>query len=219
MRPFRSATAARTLLAVSMMFASCAFCTSSVMAARPLMREIESCSFSPSITSATCVRYTGPPPCCATTMRPNCTGSLILPSTRTIDSVTPRDRRPAGTSWLASRIALITWSTPMPSAVSASGLICTRIWRVTRPLTLMRATPGRFSSALTIVWSVSEVSSRRPTVSDITASETTGWLLSWSARTTSGSFTSFGKPGRTVAILSRTSWIAWLTLVERRNST
>jgi len=96
----------------------------------------------------------------------------------------------------------------MPSAVSASGLIWIRICRVTRPFTFTRATPGRFSSDLTMVWSVSEVSSRRPTVSDMTASCTTGWLLSWSARTTSGSFTSLGKAGRTVAILSRTSWIA-----------
>jgi hypothetical protein len=46
-------------------------------------------------------------------------GSLILPSTRTTASVCPRVRRPAGTSWLASRIACTTWSTPMPSAVSA----------------------------------------------------------------------------------------------------
>ena len=62
---------------------------------------------------------------------------------------------------------MITWSTPMPSAVSAFGLICTSTCRVTRPLTSMRATPGRFSSALTIVWSVSEVSSRRPVVGDM----------------------------------------------------
>ena len=38
-------------------------------------------------------------------------------------SLCPRVRRPAGTSWFAARIAFITWSTPMPSAVTALGLI------------------------------------------------------------------------------------------------
>jgi hypothetical protein len=38
------------------MFASCAFWMSSVIAGRPLTRDIESGSFSPSTTSATCVR-------------------------------------------------------------------------------------------------------------------------------------------------------------------
>ena len=126
--------------------------------------------------------------------------------------------RPAGTSWFAARIALITWSTPMPSAVTALGLIWTRICRVTRPLTSMRATPGTFSSALTIVWSVSDVRSRRLIVGDSTASETTGCEFSWSARRTSGSFTSRGKPGRTCPILSRTSCIAFVMSVDIRNS-
>jgi len=108
MRPLSSATAAFTFSAVSMMLASCAFCTSSEIAGRPLMREIESWSFSPSITSATWFMYTGPPPCCATMIRPNCAGSLILPSMRTTESVTPRVRRPAGTSWLAFCTAVIT---------------------------------------------------------------------------------------------------------------
>ena len=71
---------------------------------------------------------------------------------------------------------------------------------------------------MTIVWSVSEVSSRRPTVFDSTASETTGCWFSVSARITSGSLTSRGKPGRTSAILSRTSWIARATSVSSRNS-
>ncbi len=100
------------------------------------------------MTSATCDRYTGPPPCCATMMRLNCSGSLILPSTRTTESLWPRVRRPAGTSWLAFWIAWITWSTPIPRAVSAFGLIWISTWRVTRPLTSTRATPGWFSKRL-----------------------------------------------------------------------
>ncbi len=40
-------------------------------------------------------------------MRPNCAGSLILPSTRTIESLAPCVMRPAGTSWLAARMAVI----------------------------------------------------------------------------------------------------------------
>ena len=107
----------------------------------------------------------------------------------------------------------------MPSAVSAEGLIWMRICRVTRPLTLTRATPGMFSSALTMVWSVSEVSSRRSTVGDNTASDTVGSLSSICSRTISDSLTSRGKPGRTAAILSRTSWIARVASVPRRNST
>ena len=138
---------------------------------------------------------------------------------RTIVSLCPRDSRPAGTSWLAARIAFITWSSPMPSAVSALGLICTRICRVTLPCTSMRATPGTFSRPLTIVWSVRDVSSRRPVACDITASDTTGSSLSVSARTTSGSFASRGKPGRTAATLSRTSCIARIMSVSSRNST
>src|SRR5690349_17254825 len=152
-------------------------------------------------------------------MRPNCAGSLTLPSTRTTESLEPFVMRPAGTSWFASRIALITWSTPRPSAVSASGLIWTRICRATRPLTSMRATPGRFSSALTIVWSVSDVSSRRPVASDVTASVTTGWLFSFSTRITCGSLTSRGNVGRIGAMRSRTSCIACATLVVSRTST
>ena len=150
--------------------------------------------------------------------RPNCAGSLILPSTRTIASLAPCVIRPAGTSWLAARIAVTTWSMPIPSAVSAFARICTRICRVTRPLTSMRATPGTFSRPLTIVWSVSEVSSRRPIVGDSTAIETTGCWFSRSARITSGSLTSRGKPGRTCAILSRTSCIARIISVPIRNS-
>ncbi len=71
----------------------------------------------------------------------------------------------------------------------------------------MRATPGRFSSALTTIWSVSEVSSRSSLVFDITASDTTGCWFSFSMRITSGSFTSRGNDGRIKASLSRTSWI------------
>ena len=41
---------------VSTMLASCDFWMSSVIDGRPLIREIESRSFSPSITSATCDR-------------------------------------------------------------------------------------------------------------------------------------------------------------------
>ena len=89
---------------------------------------------------------------------------------------------------------------------------------MTRPLTSICATPGRFSNALTIVWSVSEVSSRRPTDGDSTASETTGCSFSLSARITSGSLTSRGKLGRTIAILSRTSCIARVMSVSSRNS-
>ena len=55
-------------------------------------------------------------------------------------------------------------------------------------------------------------------VGDSTASETTGCWFSWSARMTSGSFTSLGKPGFTAAILSRTSCNARLTSVARPNS-
>ena len=62
------------------------------------------------------------------------------------------------------------------------------------------------------------MSSRRPVVVDITASDTTGSWFSVSARTTSGSFASFGKPGRTSATLSRTSCIARIMSVSRRNS-
>ncbi len=138
---------------------------------------------------------------------------------RTTASLWPRVRRPAGTSWLALWIAWITWSTPTPSAVTALGLIWMRISRVTRPLTSTRATPGWFSSALTIVWSVSDVSSLSSVACDSTASDTTGWLFSFSMRLTSGSLTSRGNEGRTTAILSRTSWIACAALVDRRNST
>ena len=166
-RSFSVATAAFTLRPVSTMLASCAFWMSSVIAGRPLTRAKLVISFSPSMTSATCDRYTGPPPCCATMIRLNCSGSLILPSTRTTESLWPRVRRPAGTSWFAFWIAWITWSTPIPSAVSAFGLIWISTWRVTRPLTSTRATPGWFSSALTIVWSVSDVSSRSPVVCDM----------------------------------------------------
>ena len=111
-------------------------------------------------------------------MRPNCAGSLILPSMRTMVSLCPRERRPAGTSWFAARIAFITWSTPMPSELRALGLIWMRICRVTLPLTSIRATPGTFSSPLTMVWSVSDVSSRRSKVDERTASETTGCWFS-----------------------------------------
>ena len=137
---------------------------------------------------------------------------------RTIESVFPRVMRPAGTSWFAARIALITWSIPMPSDVTALGLICTRISRVTRPRTSIRATPGTFSSAFTMVWSVSDVRSRSVIVGDSTASETIGCWFSWSARMTSGSFTSFGKLGRTCPILSRTSCMAFVMSVAMRNS-
>ena len=56
-------------------------------------------------------------------------------------------------------------------------------------------------------------------VGDITASETIGCWFSLSARMTSGSLTSRGKPGRTCAILSRTSCIAASCRSSRRNST
>lgn len=52
----------------------------------------------------------------------------------------------------------------------------------------------------------------------MTASDTTGWLFSFSTRTTCGSLTSVGNVGRIGAILSRTSWIAWATFVVSRNS-
>ncbi len=79
MRFFSTSIAARTPAPVSTMFASCDFWMSIVIAGRPLMRAIESSSFSPSITSATCERYTGAPPCWATTMRPNCGGIANAP--------------------------------------------------------------------------------------------------------------------------------------------
>ncbi len=137
---------------------------------------------------------------------------------RTTASLAPFVMRPAGTSWFESRIALITWSTPSPSAIRAFGLIWMRIWRVARPRTSMRATPGRFSSALTIVWSVSDVSSRKPVVCDITPSVTTGSLFSFSTRKTCGSLTSRGNVERIVAMRSRTSCTACWTFVDRRNS-
>jgi hypothetical protein len=150
--------------------------------------------------------------------RPNRAGSLILPSTRTIASVGPFVTRPAGTSWFAAWIAATTWSMPIDSAVSAFGLTSTRICRVTRPWTSMRATPGTFSRPLTIVCSVSEVSSRSRSVGESTATDTTGCLFSSSIRSTSGSLTSRGKPGRTCAILSRTSCMARIMPVAMRNS-
>ena len=50
------------------------------------------------------------------------------------------------------------------------------------------------------------------------AIDTTGCWFSWSMRRTSGSLTSRGKPGRTCAILSRTSCIARSISVAMRNS-
>ncbi len=214
----RTFTASVTPAPVSTMFASCAFCRSTVIARRPLMRASDVSSFSPSTTSATCDRNTGDPPCCATTIRANWAGSLIRPSTRTSASVAPREMRPAGTSWLAARTAFMTWSMPMPSAVRACGFTWIRICRVTRPFTSIRATPGTFSRPLTMVWSVSDVRSRGFIVGDITASDTTGCVFSLSARITRGSFTSRGNVGRTWATLSRTSCIARAMSVDSRNS-
>ncbi len=52
-RALSALIASRTPRPVSTMFASCALRMSMVIDGRPLMREIESSSFSPSITSAT----------------------------------------------------------------------------------------------------------------------------------------------------------------------
>ena len=55
-RFFSASRAAMMPRPVSTMFASCDFWTSIVIDGRPLIREIEVSSFSPSITSATCDR-------------------------------------------------------------------------------------------------------------------------------------------------------------------
>ncbi len=55
-RFFSAATASLMPRPVSTMLASCDFWMSSVIDGRPLMRAIDSCSFSPSMTSATCDR-------------------------------------------------------------------------------------------------------------------------------------------------------------------
>ena len=101
---------------------------------RPLMRASDVSSFSPSIDVGHLRQVDRPAALLRDDDAAELRGILDL-ALDAHDAVALRRATggPAGTSWFAARIALITWSTPMPSAVSACGLICTRICRVTLP--------------------------------------------------------------------------------------
>ena len=118
----RLATAAFTALPVSTMFASWILKTCSDSAGCPSLRPYDCASCSPSVTVAIWLRNTGAsptpdepselmptlPPRRATMTRPKSSMFLIFPSTRTSVSLRALLMRPAGTSWLACRIASIT---------------------------------------------------------------------------------------------------------------
>ncbi|MNC88400.1 hypothetical protein D3C83_42120 [compost metagenome] len=101
----------------------------------------------------------------------------------------------------------------------SAGRNCTWIWRTTAPLISTLPTPATFCRRLTMTWSVSVETSRRPSVSEYTARLRIGsWFGSALLRVTRGSLTSRGKVGFTSATLSRISCAPTSMSASRRNS-